>query len=259
MKNSTLAIIFVLMLPVNSLFAASPYFSLNTDISTVAVREPIVYNNTDYGFNFSLPDNWQGYLIMNDTWSGTALTTSTAQSGPKLLIRNPKWTAADPYEDLPILVFTIAQWESYQKEDFSIGAAPIPASELARNNKYVFALPARWDFDYSLDFKEAQEIIASNALRAYNIGILDTDPALVLACDQAVTTMKFADAKSRESYLTDCKNGKHPEVIEKYNANMNVDIEPATPTETITITIYQFFANIFMVYPIFAILPAFIL
>lgn len=129
----------------------------------------ITYKNTEYGFNFSLPANWQGYSVVSGTWQGTPLTNTLAQSGPKLLIRNPKWTQAAPYEDLPILVFTISQWDSYRAENFAVSAAPIPASELARNNKYVFALPPRWDFDYSLDVKEAQDIFAVKPIQAFNL------------------------------------------------------------------------------------------
>jgi hypothetical protein len=135
----------------------------NTDDTSV------VYKNTEYGFTFSLPLSWQGYSIVKSTWSGNALSDTAAPSGPKLLIRNPKWTPAAPYEDLPVLVFTIAQWNAYLAEKFSVSAAPILASELARNNVYVFVLPPRWDFDYSLDFKEAQDIIAGKPLRAFDI------------------------------------------------------------------------------------------
>ncbi len=129
----------------------------------------ITYKNTEYGFDFSLPVDWQGYTINKSTWTGYPLNKSDAQSGAKLLIRNPQWTTAAPYEDLPILVFTIEQWNSYTKEDFSISAAPIPATELGRNNKYVFALPPRWDFDYSLGVEQAQDIIKGKPLQPFNI------------------------------------------------------------------------------------------
>jgi len=129
----------------------------------------VVYKNTDYGFNFSLPDNWQGYSIIKNTWTGNILTNTAPQSGQKIIIRNPKWTEASHYEDLPILIFTIAQWNSYLKEDFSVGAAPIQATEMARNNAYVFALPPRWDFDYGIDFKEAQDIMRGNPIQAFDI------------------------------------------------------------------------------------------
>lgn len=129
----------------------------------------IAYKNTDYGFNFSLPTNWQGYSIVKDTWKGTVLTDTVAPTGTKLLIRNPNWTVAAPYEDLPILVFTIAQWNAYLAEDFSVSGAPMQATELGRNNRYVFTLPPRWDFDYSIGYKDAQNIIAGNPLHAFNL------------------------------------------------------------------------------------------
>lgn len=142
--------------------------------SEVSLISPIVYKNIDYGFNFSLPASWQGYSIIKNTWEGNALTKSPSLSGPKIIIRNPKWTTAVPYEDLPILIFTIPQWNAYIAESFSISAAPLNAKELSRNNTYVFALPPRWDFDYSLDFEQAQDVIAGNPLKAFNVVKPDT-------------------------------------------------------------------------------------
>jgi hypothetical protein len=129
----------------------------------------VIYKNSDYGFTFSLPATWQGYTIVKSTWQGTALTSAAAPSGPKLIVRNPNWTTSAHYEDIPILVFTIAQWNSYRAENFAVSAAPIQASELARNNTYVFALPPRWDFDYSQGYKEAEDIVAGKPLRAFNL------------------------------------------------------------------------------------------
>jgi len=193
--------------------------------AVVSDASPIVYKNTEYGFNFSLPANWQGYSIIKNTWQGNALTKSPAPSGPKLLIRNPKWTETLHYEDLPILVFTTQQWNSYIAEDFSIGAAPFKASELAHNNKYVFALPARWDFDYSLDFKEAEDIFASNPIQVFNLEVIGAPKAKLnidLVCENATSYMRFIDKKSADIFIADCKEGKHPEVIEKYKADMNL-------------------------------------
>ncbi|MEI6238543.1 MAG: hypothetical protein WCP15_03355, partial [bacterium] len=117
----------------------------------------VLYKNSDYGITFSLPTNWQGYSIIKSTWNGTALGNSAVQNGAKIIIRNPKWTEAVHYEDIPVLVFTLSQWSSYLAEDFSVSAAPIPASELGQNDKYVFALPPRRDYDFSLGYKEAEE------------------------------------------------------------------------------------------------------
>jgi hypothetical protein len=138
-------------------------------VVTTSPATSIVYKNTEYGFDFTLPVNWQGYSIVKDTWVGISATATSTQHGPKLLIRNPKWTTAAPYEDLPIVIFTIAQWDAYLAESFSVFAAPIRATELGRNNVYVFALPPRWDFDYSLEYKEAEDIIAGNPLQAFTL------------------------------------------------------------------------------------------
>lgn len=203
------------------------YFVYSSRSNTpVVINNPndtsITYKNTEYGFNFSLPVNWQGYSVVSGTWQGTPLTNTLAQSGPKLLIRNPKWTAAAPYEDLPILVFTISQWDSYRAENFTVSAAPIQASELARNNKYVFALPPRWDFDYSLDVKEAQDIFAGKPITAFNLEVSQGKLNINVICEQALAHMTFKDGKSADAFIAQCKEGKHPEVIEKYKADMNL-------------------------------------
>ena len=150
----------------------SKYFKVNGN-QLIEIANPnntsILYNNTQYGFTFSLPADWQGYSIVKNTWVGTALTNATATTGPKLIIRNPRWTSSAHYEDIPILIFTLSQWNAYRAESFSISAAPIPASELGHNNTYVFALPPRWDYDYSLGYQEAENIIIGNPLHAFNL------------------------------------------------------------------------------------------
>lgn len=148
----------------------------DSTVSPIDVPKPplssgVVYNNAQFGFNFSLPDSWKGYTVISDSWKGNPLIDNiAAQSGVKLIIRHPNWTDAQHYEDLPILIFSLSQWNMYLAESFSISAAPIQATELARNNAYVFALPARWDFDYGIDYKEAQEIMANSPIRTFDIG-----------------------------------------------------------------------------------------
>lgn len=137
---------------------------------STASSTSVVYSDSDFGFTFSLPESWKGYSIVKNTWEGNPLTaTATKQTGTKLLIRNPKWTSTLPYQDIPVMAFTLAQWNSYISGNFSVGAAPIRATELGRNNLYVFALPARWNFDYSEGYVEAENIIKSNPLKAFNI------------------------------------------------------------------------------------------
>ena len=65
------------------------------------------------------------------------------------------------------MIFTIEQWNELQQEKFHIGAAPIGPMELGRNSKYVFALPARYNFAFLPGFEEVEEILENNPLKAF--------------------------------------------------------------------------------------------
>lgn len=41
-------------------------------------------------------------------------------------------------------------------------------------------------------------------------------------CQGALAYMTFTDAVSAEVFIAECKEGKHPEVIERYKAEMNL-------------------------------------
>ncbi len=127
----------------------------------------IEYKNTAYGFTFTLPKSWEGYTVVNGSWEGVNWETGSPQknSGPKISIRHPQWIAETPRQDIPILVFTPAQWDLIVREKMGIGAAPIPPSELGRNATYVFALPARYNFAFPAGFEEVDEIVKGNPLR----------------------------------------------------------------------------------------------
>ncbi|HAG10485.1 MAG TPA: hypothetical protein DCK76_03660 [Desulfotomaculum sp.] len=66
------------------------------------------------------------------------------------------------------MIFTISQWNSLQKEDFYIGAAPMGPSDLARNNSYVFVLPARYNYAFPTGFKEVENILAARQLKTFD-------------------------------------------------------------------------------------------
>lgn len=132
------------------------------NVKTKEIVKPIVnYNNSQYGFEITLTDSWQGYSIISDIWNGELLNTpNTKYQGPKILIRNPKWTEERHWQDIPILVFTPAEWKLIQDENLGISAAPIGPSKLAENANYVFALPPRWlGFTDDLGQDDAAEIV----------------------------------------------------------------------------------------------------
>ncbi|MCZ8516932.1 S-layer homology domain-containing protein [Paenibacillus filicis] len=129
----------------------------------------IVYENTQYGFRFTLPDSWEGYTIVTDKWEGLSLGDSqgekVVESGPKISIRHPAWTSEQPRQDIPILVFTVAQWNALQQGKFHIGAAPIGPSELIHNANYMFALPARYNFAYPAGYQEVKDILKNKPIQ----------------------------------------------------------------------------------------------
>lgn len=41
-------------------------------------------------------------------------------------------------------------------------------------------------------------------------------------CEGAIAYMTFPDGAAADAFIADCKEGKHPEVIEKYKADLNL-------------------------------------
>lgn len=137
------------------------------------VEDSIKYKNTQCGLIFNLPDSWKGYSIITDKWEGVDQNDGQkiVANGPLISIRHPLWTSQNPRQDIPIMIFTIDQWNLLQQDKFHIGAAPIGPTELGRNSKYVFALPARYNFAYLTGFEEVENIIKNKALQTTEPGM----------------------------------------------------------------------------------------
>jgi hypothetical protein len=134
------------------LVACAAMRSTGTSAQTAPAQAPkpsaapatIVYRNAQYGFCFVLPASWKGYTILTDEWAGESPDSSQKVGGPVIIIRHPKWTTANPYQDIPIWVFTPEVWKLVDSGEVSVSAAPYGPQELGDNSKYVFALPPRW-------------------------------------------------------------------------------------------------------------------
>jgi hypothetical protein len=133
----------------------------------------LVYRNERYGFTISLPASWTGYSVIDSAWVGhinaedQTPQTAGLDHGPEVVVRHPRWTAADPRQDIPILIFTHAQWELVTAEKLFITAAPVGPSELGRNAAYVFALPPRYNFSYLTGWEDVQRILEHGALHTF--------------------------------------------------------------------------------------------
>lgn len=136
-------------------------------------RQPassILYLNTKYGLRVELPSSWKGYSVLAQTWQAVQVSDPTNEklfvTGPEIVLRNPKWTKANPYQDIPILIFTIARWKQIEQDSIHIGAAPVGPGKLAGNSKYVFALPARYNFAFPTGYEEVDQLMHSGAVTA---------------------------------------------------------------------------------------------
>ena len=142
--------------------------STETETTSTQEQQQIIYTNTQYGFSFSLPLSWEGYSIVTTKWEGNpAGSDSVIEQGPIVSIRNPKWTSANPYQDIPIMIFTLAQWNSLQQDKFHIGAGPEGPGELGRNTKYVFGLPFRYNYSFPTGYQEVDKILQGNPLKTF--------------------------------------------------------------------------------------------
>jgi hypothetical protein len=129
--------------------------------------EAIEYRNPKYGFSFSLPKGWVGYAILTDKWEGSNTEKGDVESGPLISIRHPNWTKENPRQDIPIMVFTIAQWDSVEHGDLLVNAAPISPVGLGRNRKYVFALPPRSNYADAAGMEEVDDILRHSPLHPF--------------------------------------------------------------------------------------------
>ena len=172
-----IALIIVALVSFISLYVVfEKYQALSRSVLSVSVMKTnsIVYQNHEYGFEVALPESWKGYKISETSKDIYAVNGSTGQKVvghfPLIEIINPLSTTTRPMQNIPIEVFTLGQWKhvgSEQTGDWSVSAAPIPPSELGRNNIYVFALPARYNFAYLPGFEEVQKIIDSHPLKTF--------------------------------------------------------------------------------------------
>lgn len=140
--------------------------SISSSSTSPDESNSIVYKNNQYGFSFKLPADWKGYSIVTSQWKGIEVNGGTVvETGPIISIRDPKWTTKTQRQDIPIMVFTLNQWNSLKQEVYHIGAAPVDPSELGRNNYYVFALPARYNYAFPSGYKEVENILANHPLQ----------------------------------------------------------------------------------------------
>jgi hypothetical protein len=126
--------------------------------------DAVEYTNAKYGFRFSLPSAWKGYTVVTEQWEASDAQKGSVERGPMVYIRPPDWTKEDPRQDIPIMVFTLTQWDSVEHGDYFVGGAAIVPGELGRNRKYAFAVSRRVEDSELVGAKEVNEILQHHPL-----------------------------------------------------------------------------------------------
>ena len=155
---------------VSSGAAVSKIAAVSSRPSSRMPAASIVYENKEYGLRVALPEDWKGYQVLTQQWAAFKVSDPDAGNsvfGPQIVLRSPKWTQAKPYQDIPIMIFSPEQWWQLNQDVIHIGAAPIGPRELAGNARYVFALPARYNFAFPEGYEEVEKIIGSGAVTAF--------------------------------------------------------------------------------------------
>lgn len=136
-----------------------PTVDTQTSVDTPQnTTSPLVYTNTTYGFTVTLPASWEGYsstVVQKDTPQGSYF---------EIHLIHPQSTEQNPRMEVPILAIPIETWNTwYPPANPESGqhpfAAPVPATERARNTKYVFATAPRYNFSYLPGWEEVDEIV----------------------------------------------------------------------------------------------------
>jgi hypothetical protein len=127
---------------------------------------PVRYHNAKYSLTFALPAEWRGYSIVMQQWVGRQSDNKTGEiirteRGPEIVLRHPQWTASNPRQDIPIRVFTRAQWEDVRQEIVCIDAGG-STDEICHNRKYVFGVHSRFNWGEATGWEEASKIVGQN-------------------------------------------------------------------------------------------------
>ncbi len=106
---------------------------LSVGCSTVSSSLPLQFQDPDTGFVISLPESWRGFSVAPQKPERIPRVKT-------LVIRHPRWSANEPYQDILIFAPTIEQWA--EGSGIALAAGGID-EELYRNSRYVFAVNNR--------------------------------------------------------------------------------------------------------------------
>jgi hypothetical protein len=158
MNKNKILIAFLLIILASAVIFVSANFFFKQKALAPVVETPLVststeliYKNDAYSFTMNLQKDWTGY----------SASTSAIKFGNSVTLRHPLWTKENPRMDIPVLVYTVEQWDKWVKTDFEgyPTASPIGPTERGRNIRYVFATAPRYNFSFLTGFEGVEDIL----------------------------------------------------------------------------------------------------
>lgn len=141
----------------------------STNVSRSSSSLVVQYHDARYGLTFFLPANWRGYSVSvreveDQKYSASQDKLVTVGYTPMITLRHPQWQAGAPYQDIPILIFTRAQWDAlHQGELWPAIFAGGMMDELWHSQKFVFAMSSRYNLaDEVSGTKEVADMVEQN-------------------------------------------------------------------------------------------------
>ena len=139
------------------------------DVASRPSGLPVRYHSARYDLTFYLPASWRDYSVWvqqldDERYSPAEDRQVIVGHTPMITLRHPQWQASAPYQDIPILVFTRAQWDALHHGKLwpSIFAGGV-MDELWHSQRFVFAMSSRYNAaDEVRDWKEVTEIVEQN-------------------------------------------------------------------------------------------------
>ena len=130
---------------------------------------PLCYRNEQYEFTFFLPISWRGYSVLVQQWDSASYRPAADElvvmgHGPMITLRSPQWRANAPSQDIPILVFTRAQWDALHRGKlWPSHYAGGFMREMWHTREYVFGLSSRYNAaDDVQGWKEVGDVVELN-------------------------------------------------------------------------------------------------
>ncbi len=210
----------------------------------------VTYSNVELGLAFDYKDGANGYVVQESTPSGDPDLVRAIVLIPSADAGKPAPMGGEGPATITVQVFknTKKQWSrtwadehtQYSNINLKMGevseavvgganairymADGLYASEnfVVAHGEYVYVFTGMFLDENSSLRKDFSPIVNSVRFIPQSAPAVQGKINIDVVCEGALAYMSFPDGASADLFVKDCKEGKHPEVIEQYKKQMNL-------------------------------------